>query len=95
MIMMNVKLSNLVVWQNQEKSKTLWNKSHLIKPFIDFQLDKPVKYEPRSETVYVCFFHMIVSCWFTHILAMVNYNFNIILETNTKARLHTKRTKGV
>ena len=28
---------------------------------IDFQLDKPVKYEPGSETVYVCF-HMIVSC---------------------------------
>ena len=30
-----------------------------MKTFIDFQLDKPVKYEPGSETVYVCF-HMIV-----------------------------------
>ena len=37
------------------KSKTLWKKSHLIKTFTDFQLDKPVKYEPGSETVYVCF----------------------------------------
>ena len=26
---------------------------------------------------------------------MVNYNLNIILETTTNARLHTKRTKGV
>ena len=87
--MMNVKLSNLVVYRNQDKVKECETKSHLIKTFIDFQLDKPVKYEPGSETVYVCF-HMIVSCRFTPILTMVNYNLNIILETNTKARLHIK-----